>query len=160
MQRQVLHAIYIGLRCLAVLGVAGAEELRRGGTLRIAYEADITGMDPHTSLEWDFDQVVNLALPFIDIGARSHLLEAREGSLNQSNHRDFHVDELFDRWRRAVDVKQQNPIGWELQRYMADNMLMPIVTTRPTIQTARDSVKAYVYTRGMKVNFETTWLTP
>ncbi|HXH11025.1 MAG TPA: ABC transporter substrate-binding protein [Alphaproteobacteria bacterium] len=108
--------------------------------------------------EHDFDQVINMALPFIDIGARSYLLEAGEGSLNQSNHTDFHVNALLDQWRRAVDVKKQNDIGQELQRYMAEHMLMPVVATRPTIQAARDSVKGYVYLKGMKVNFETTWL--
>jgi hypothetical protein len=41
--------------------------------------------------EHDFDQVVNVALPFIDVNARSYLLEAGEGSLNQANHTDTHV---------------------------------------------------------------------
>jgi ABC-type transport system substrate-binding protein len=50
MRRQYFRAIGIGLLCWAVAGIAVAEEPRRGGTLRIAYEADITGMDPHTSL--------------------------------------------------------------------------------------------------------------
>ena len=36
---------------------------------------------------------------------------------------------------------------------------MPVVTTRPTIQAARDPVKGYVYMRGLKVSFDTTWLT-
>jgi len=108
--------------------------------------------------EHEFDQVVNMALPFIDINARSYLLEAGPGSLNQSNHTDRHVDALFEKWRREVDVKQQNAIGWDIERYMAAKMLMPVVTTRPTIQAARDSVKGYIYLRGMKVNFETTWL--
>jgi len=108
--------------------------------------------------EHDFDQVVNMALPFIDINARSYLLEAGPGSLNQSNHTDTHVDALFEKWRREVDVTQQNETGWEIGRYMAEKMLMPVVTTRPTIQAARDAVKGYIYLRGMKVNFETTWL--
>lgn len=109
--------------------------------------------------EHDFDQVVNMALPFIDVNARSYLLEAGPGSLNQGNHTDMHVDALFDKWRRAVEAQKQNEIGWELQRYIAEQMFMPAVTTRPTIQAARDTVQGYTYMRGMKVNFETTWLT-
>jgi ABC-type transport system substrate-binding protein len=109
--------------------------------------------------EHEFDQVANMALPFIDINARSYLLEAGPGSLNQSNHTDMHVDDLFEKWRRAVDTKMQNEIGWNIQRYMAEKMLMPVVTTRPTIQAARDTLKGYVYLRGMKVNFESAWLT-
>jgi ABC-type transport system substrate-binding protein len=109
--------------------------------------------------EHEFDQVANMALPFIDINARSYLLEAGPSSLNQSNHTDMHVDDLFEKWRRAVDTKMQNEIGWNIQRYMAEKMLMPVVTTRPTIQAARDTLKGYVYLRGMKVNFESAWLT-
>ena len=48
MYRRLFSAIPLGLLCLAVFGSAMAAEPRRGGTLRIAYEADITGMDPHT----------------------------------------------------------------------------------------------------------------
>jgi hypothetical protein len=33
------------------------------------------------------------------------------------------------------------------------------VTTRPTLQGARETVRGYVYMRGMKLSFETTWLT-
>nr|MDQ3831113.1 ABC transporter substrate-binding protein [Candidatus Tectomicrobia bacterium] len=50
MSRRLFSATLVGLLCLAVFGSAMAAEPRRGGTLRIAYEADITGMDPHTSL--------------------------------------------------------------------------------------------------------------
>jgi ABC-type transport system substrate-binding protein len=109
--------------------------------------------------EHNFDQVVNMALPFIDIGARSYLLEAGPRSLNQANHTDMRVNELFDKWRHTVNPTMQNEVAWELQRYIAENMLMPAVTTRPTVQAARDPVKGYVYLRGMKLSFETTWLT-
>ena len=70
----------------------------------------------------------------------------------------MHVDELFEKWRQTVDAQKQNEIGKDIQRYMAEKMLMPVVTTRPTIQAARDMVKGYVYMRGLKVDFETTWL--
>jgi ABC-type transport system substrate-binding protein len=70
----------------------------------------------------------------------------------------MHVDELFETWRQTVDAQKQNTIGKEIQRYLAEKMLMPIVTTRPTIQAARDGVKGYVYMRGLKVSFETTWM--
>jgi ABC-type transport system substrate-binding protein len=100
-----------------------------------------------------------MALPLIDLNARSYLLEAGEGSLNQANHTDTHVDALFDKWRRTVDPSAQNLIGHELQRYIAEKMLMPVLTTRPTVQAARDTVKGYTYMRGLKVSFESTWLT-
>jgi ABC-type transport system substrate-binding protein len=100
-----------------------------------------------------------MALPLIDLNERSYLLEAGEGSLNQANHTDTHVDALFDKWRRTVDPSAQNLIGHELQRYIAEKMLMPVLTTRPTVQAARDTVKGYRYMRGLKVSFESTWLT-
>jgi hypothetical protein len=68
------------------------------------------------------------------------------------------VNALFDTWRRTVNPTRQNEIGWDLQRYLAEKMLMPSVTTRPMVQAARDSVTGYVYLRGMKVSFETTSL--
>jgi hypothetical protein len=42
---------------------------------------------------------------------------------------------------------------------MAENMLMPAIVTRPTIQAASDKVTGYTYMWGMKVSFESTWLT-
>src|SRR5688572_18286657 len=50
MYRRFFCDIVIGLLLFAVFGSAIAAEPRRGGTLHIAYEADITGLDPHTSL--------------------------------------------------------------------------------------------------------------
>ena len=46
MDRRLFWGIVIGLLLFAALGSAIADQPRRGGTLRIAYEADITGMDP------------------------------------------------------------------------------------------------------------------
>jgi ABC-type transport system substrate-binding protein len=150
------HAAYPPLPNVATVMKTQLESL---GSVRVKVEVIDRPIFLKRIREHDFDQVVNMALPFIDIGARSYLLEAGEGSLNQANHTDFHVNALFEKWRRAVDPQKQNEIGRELQRYMAENMLMPAVTTRPTIQAARDTVKGYVYLKGMKVNFETTWLT-
>jgi ABC-type transport system substrate-binding protein len=50
MDRRLVSGVVIDLLVFAVLGSAIAGEPQHGVTLRIAYEADITGMDPHTSL--------------------------------------------------------------------------------------------------------------
>jgi ABC-type transport system substrate-binding protein len=150
------HAAYPPLPTVATIMKTELESL---GMVRVNVEVVDRPIFLKRFREHDMDQVVNMALPFIDINARSYLLEAGEGSLNQANHTDMHVDEMFEQWRRTVDVKKQNEIGREIQRYMAEKMLMPVVTTRPTIQAARDTVQGYVYMRGMKVSFETTWLT-
>jgi ABC-type transport system substrate-binding protein len=150
------HAAYPPLPTVATVMKTQLESL---GMVKVKVEVVDRPIFLKRLREHDLDQVVNMALPFIDINARSYLLEAGEGSLNQANHTDMHVDALFDQWRQTVDMKRQNEIGRDIQRYLAEKMLMPVVTTRPTIQAAREGVKGYVYQRGMKVSFEGTWLT-
>ena len=150
------HAAYPPLPNVATIMKTQLESL---GPVRVKVEMVDRPIFLKRLREHDFDQVVNMALPFIDINARSYLLEAGEGSLNQANHTDMHVDALFNKWRRTVEPYAQNQVGHELQRYIAEKMLMPVLTTRPTIQAARDVVKGYTYMRGMKVSFESTWLT-
>jgi peptide/nickel transport system substrate-binding protein len=154
--RIMTHAAYPPLPNVATIMKTQLESL---GPVRVTVEVIDRPIFLKRLREHDFDQVVNMALPFIDINARSYLLEAAEGSLNQANHTDMHVDALFDKWRRTVDPDAQNQVGHELQQYIAEKMLMPVLTTRPTIQAARDTVKGYTYRRGLKVSFETTWLT-
>ena len=57
----------------------------------------------------DYDQVINMALPFLDVGDRGFVLE--RGGLNLPNHQDAKVDEMFDRWRRALDPQEQRTIA-------------------------------------------------
>jgi len=82
-----------------------------------------------------------MALPVIDLNARSYLLEAGAEPLSQANHTAMHVYELLETWGQAVDTKKHNEIGKAMQRYAAEKRLMPVVTKRPTIQDARDLVK-------------------
>jgi len=51
---------------------------------------------------------------------------------------------LFETWRQAADVQKHNDLGQEISRYIAHNMLMPVVSSRPTIQAARALVQGYV----------------
>src|SRR5688572_22909513 len=67
----------------------------------------------------DYDQVINMALPFLDVGDRGFGLE--RGGLNLPNHSDSSIDEMFDRWRRALDPQEQRTIAEEIQHYVADN---------------------------------------
>ena len=70
------------------------------------------------------------------------------------------VDALFEQYRRAVDVDDQQRVAAEIQRYFAETMLYMTVTGYPILQANRTTVKGYPYMRGMKVLFETTWLEP
>jgi len=103
----------------------------------------------------DYDQVINMALPFLDVGDRGFVLE--RGGLNLPNHNDPKVDELFDQWRRTLDPAARRTIAEEIQRYVADNMLYAAVCGNPIINAHRADVKGYTYMRGLLVMFERTW---
>jgi ABC-type transport system substrate-binding protein len=90
------------------------------------------------------------------VGDRGFVLE--RGGLNLPNHQDAKVDELFDRWRRALDPQDQRNLGEEIQRYVADTMLYAAVCGNPIINAHRADVKGYAYMRGLLVMFEQTWL--
>ncbi len=50
MERHMRWSMLIGLLvALAFGGFVTAQEPRLGGTLRVAWEADVTGLDPHLS---------------------------------------------------------------------------------------------------------------
>ena len=51
MTRQIGRSLLFSLVTLMVFsGIAAAQQPKHGGTLRIAFESDVPGMDPHTSL--------------------------------------------------------------------------------------------------------------
>jgi ABC-type transport system substrate-binding protein len=104
----------------------------------------------------DYDQVINMALPFLDVGDRGFVLE--RGGLNLPNHQDAKVDEMFDRWRRALDPQEQRTIAEEIQHYVADNALYTAICGNPIVNALRADVKGYTYMRGLLVMFERTWL--
>jgi hypothetical protein len=49
-------------------------------------------------------------------------------------------------------------LNLEVQRYIIGNMVQMNAMTLPFIQAARDHVKGYMFERGYKFRFETTWL--
>ena len=103
----------------------------------------------------DYDQVVNMALPFLDVGDRGFVLE--RGGLNLPNHNDPKVDDMFDQWRRALDPEKQRTIAEEIQRYVADTAIYTAVCGNPIVNTHRSHVKGYTYMRGLLVMFERSW---
>jgi hypothetical protein len=80
------------------------------------------------------------------------------GTLNVPNHRDTHVNELFDQMRRALSLAEQDRISAELQRYLADQMLVSGLVAITFLQASRDSVKDFGYLGGLRVSFETARL--
>ena len=55
-------------------------------------------------------------------------------------------------------AQAERRLGQELQEYMYRNMIYMSATSLPSLQAARDYVQGYIYERGFKVRFETTWL--
>ncbi|HYY15301.1 MAG TPA: ABC transporter substrate-binding protein, partial [Gammaproteobacteria bacterium] len=104
----------------------------------------------------DYDQVINMALPFLEVGDRGFVLE--RGGLNLPNHHDQRVDEWFEQWRRALDPQEQRKIAEEIQRYVADTALYMAICGNPIINAHRAEVKGYTYMRGLLVMFERTWI--
>jgi peptide/nickel transport system substrate-binding protein len=104
----------------------------------------------------DYDQMINMAIPFLDVGDRGFVLE--RGGQNLPNHSDSKVDEMFDRWRRALDLQEQQNIAAEVQQYIADTALYTAICGNPIVNTIRADVKGFTYMRGLLVMFEGTWL--
>lgn len=105
----------------------------------------------------EYDQVVNFSSHIVDPFARSFVLDSRQGA-NVANHQDPQVDQLLDRLALAPTAEEFSRLGKELQEYLYKNMIYMSATSLPSLQAARDYVQGYVYERGFKVRFETTWL--
>jgi ABC-type transport system substrate-binding protein len=107
-------------------------------------------------LSYDRDQTLVIAYPRPDLYSFAYVLEV--GSLNVPNHRDLHVNELFEQMRHAPSLQEQDRISAELQRYMADQMLISGLVAITFLQAARNTVKGFAYLGGLRVPFETTSL--
>jgi ABC-type transport system substrate-binding protein len=105
----------------------------------------------------DWDQFVNFTLSSLDAYTRSYLLHSQLGT-NQVNHRDRQIDALWNQLQQASTSEEFSRLSQEVQRYIISNMVQMSATTLPFIQAARDYVKGFVFERGFKIRFETTWI--
>jgi peptide/nickel transport system substrate-binding protein len=105
----------------------------------------------------DWDQSVNLAAAAWDPYTISWVMDTRAG-LNVFNHADTHVDALIDRMKWAATEETYRQAGHDLQRYVAENMIVTSAASVPFLQAARTYVKGYEHLHGYKIRFETTWL--
>jgi ABC-type transport system substrate-binding protein len=104
----------------------------------------------------DWDQIVSLGLSSLDAYSYSFVLDTR--GVNVVNHKDPQIDALWDQLKAAPTPEEFSRLSKEVQRYIVGNMAHLSATTLPFIQAARDHVKGYVFERGYKFRFETTWL--
>ncbi len=105
----------------------------------------------------EYDQVVNFSSHIVDPFSRAFVLDSR-GAANVANHRDPQVDALLDQLALAPTAEEFSRLGRALQEYLYKNMIYMSVSSLPSLQAAGDYVKGYVYERGFKVRFDTTWL--
>jgi ABC-type transport system substrate-binding protein len=104
----------------------------------------------------DWDQIVNFTGSSLDAYSRSFILDSR--GINPLNHTDTKLDELWDQLKRPPTPEEFSRLSHEVQRYIVRNMIQISATTLPFIQAMRDYVKGYVFERGFKFRFTTTWL--
>jgi ABC-type transport system substrate-binding protein len=106
--------------------------------------------------ERDWDQLVNLSLSSLDAYSLSFITDSR--GINPLNLQDAKIDALWDQLKQAPTPEEYSRLSQEVQRYIVHNMVRISATTLPFIQAARDHVKGYVFERGFKIRFATTWL--
>ncbi|HSF28907.1 MAG TPA: ABC transporter substrate-binding protein [Candidatus Tectomicrobia bacterium] len=104
----------------------------------------------------DWDQLVTLSNSSLDAYSRSFVLDSR--GVNVVNHKDPKIDALWDQIKAAPTPEEFSRLSQEVQRYIVGNMVQMNATTLPFIQASRDHVKGYMFERGYKFRFETTWL--
>jgi ABC-type transport system substrate-binding protein len=103
----------------------------------------------------DWDQLLQVSRAAFDLEVASRLLDTR-AEPNPPNHQDEQVQALTDRLREAATGEAYRQAGQDLQRYVAEHMLYPGVTTLPSIQAARASMRGYA--PGNPIRLETAWL--
>ena len=135
MKRHSGWSLLLGL--LVVIGVVGlvaAQQPRPGGTLRVAWEADISGLDPHLSFGMQARLVVgNLFNSLATIDAELHIVPDLAASWEILENGKVYVFHL----RQGVKFHDGTDFDAE---------------------AARTYVKGYENLHGYKLRFETAWL--
>ena len=85
------------------------------------------------STDRDWDQLLNLSGGTFDTYGSTRLIDTRAGN-NTPNHQDKHVDALIDRIKEAPTEETYLQAGYDLQRYVTENMLYQSVTSLPFTQ--------------------------
>jgi hypothetical protein len=127
---------------------------RRNNAERAQVQHRVYDRDPRVSAAASSLGTAAQALSSLDAYSRSFILDSR--GINPLNHQDSKIDALWDQLKAAPTAEESSRLSREVQRYIVHNMVPITATTLPFIQAARDSVKGYVYERGLKIRFERT----
>jgi hypothetical protein len=103
----------------------------------VAWEADISGLDPHLSFGMQARHVVgNLFNSLVTIDAELNF-----------------IHDLAESWEILEDSQV-----YVFHRYVVEHMITTSVSSYGHLQAARSYVKGYENLHGYKLRFETTWL--
>jgi peptide/nickel transport system substrate-binding protein len=105
----------------------------------------------------DWEQNLIFTSAALDAYSISRALDTRVGN-NTLNHQDTHVDALIDRMKGAATEEAFRQAGHDIQRYLADHMMIASIASVPFLQAARPHVGGYEHLHGFKIQFDTTWL--
>jgi peptide/nickel transport system substrate-binding protein len=105
----------------------------------------------------DWEQSLIFTSAALDAYSISRALDTRVGN-NTLNHQDKQVDALIDRMKEAATEEAFLQAGHDLQRYMAEHMMIASIASVPFLQVARPHVQGYEHLHGFKIQFDTTWL--
>jgi ABC-type transport system substrate-binding protein len=114
------------------------------------------GTGPFKLARWDQHQAIvleknphyyNPGLPYLD---HVELRIMKDGIT--------HVTALRAGEKEAATEEAFRQAGHDIQRYLAENMMIASIASVPFLQAARPHVKGYEHLHGFKVRFETTWL--
>ncbi len=105
----------------------------------------------------DWEESLIFTSAALDAYSISRALDTRVGN-NTMNHNDKQVDALIDRMREAATEEAFRQAGHDIQRYIAEHMMIADIASVPFLQAARPYVKGYEHLHGFKIQFETTWL--
>ena len=105
----------------------------------------------------DWEQSLIFTVAVLDAYTVSFAIDSRAGN-NTMNHNDKQVDALIDRMREAATEEAYRQAGHDLQRYIAENMMIADIASVPFLQAVRPQVQGYNHLHGFKIPFETTWL--
>ncbi len=135
---------------LALVGYAVAQQSKPGGTLRLAWEADVTGLDPHLSNGIQAWHVVgNLFNSLLTIDAHTVQFTLKHPSMTL----------LPTLAANRTGFLQMSPASYkQWGKEVVEKMMLTSVASVPLLHAARTYVKGYEHLHGYKIRFETTWL--
>jgi len=105
----------------------------------------------------EFDLAMEDLAALLTVEHNGYIMESK-APMSLANITDTRVDEMFNEFRMEMDQAKRQQIGYDLQRYVAQNAYWGALTGSPLPVALQNDVKGYMYRDHFKVQFETVWL--